>query len=141
MNFNATELLYIFLKVWGNALIKYKMSKYLSLNNTASRYEKKKLFAQTSLGEVFGVYFKNPVKLVRTRKVWYLLLHVLWLLLPKFNLCKGDWSLDYVRTKMWDFSNISLFPNIISLKSFGHSCGNSYTKFAFLVTRLVFTCG
>ena len=57
------------------------------------------------------------VKLDRARKVWYLLLRVFWLLLPKFNFWKGDWALGYVSTQIWDFSNISLFPKILSLKS------------------------
>ena len=42
-----------------------------------------------------------------------------------------------VSTKIWDFANISLFPKILSLKSFG----NSYTKFAILGITFRFTCG
>ena len=51
----------------------------------------------------------------RTTKVWYLLLHVSWLLLPKFNSWKGDWALGCVLTQIWDFSIIFLFPKILSL--------------------------
>ena len=35
-------------------------------------------------------------KLDRKRKVWYLLLRVVCLLLPKFNFWKGDWALGYI---------------------------------------------
>ena len=44
----------------------------------------------------------------------------------------GHWALGYVSTQTWDFPNISLFPKILSLKSFGNSWGNSCTKFAIL---------
>ena len=70
--------------------------------------------------KIFRTNPRNPVKLDRTRKVWYLLLRVFWLLLPKFNFWKEDWALDYVSTIVWDFPNISLFPKILSLKSLGN---------------------
>ena len=63
-----------------------------------------------------------------------------WLLLQKFNFWEGDWALDYVSNQIWDFPNISLFPKIVSLKSFGNPWGNSYTKFAILDITLRFTC-
>ena len=87
--------------------------------------------------KVFETKQRNPVKLDRTRKVWYLLLRVFWLLLPKFNFWKGNWA--YVSTQIWDFPNISLFRKILSLKSFGNSWGNSYTKFAILDIMFRFT--
>ena len=49
------------------------------------------------------------------RKVWYLLLHVFSLQLPKFTFWKGDWSLGYVSTQIWDYSNIYLFPKVLLL--------------------------
>ena len=64
--------------------------------------------------------------------VWYLLLRVFWLLLPKFNFWKGDWTLGYISTQIWDFPNIFLFPKILSLTLFGNSWGSSYTEFAIL---------
>ena len=87
---------------------------------------------------------------------------VFWLLLPTFNLWKGDWALAYVSSR--DFSSISQFPRILSLFFFlcGHlarppivenaakilsltlfrnSWGNSYTKFAILDIKFRFTCG
>ena len=59
---------------------------------------------------------RNPVKLERARKVWYLLLLGFWLLLPRFNFWKGDW---------W------LFPNFLRSyrKSFGNSWRNSHTRY------------
>ena len=53
----------------------------------------KTLFAQTILGKIFAAEWESPVKLDRARKIWYLLLCVFWLLLPKFNFWKGDWAL------------------------------------------------
>ena len=99
------------------------------------------LMGSTTLGKVFGTRWRNPAKLDRTRKVWYLLLHVFWLLLPKFNFCRGDGALGYVSTQIWDAPNISLFPKILSLKSFGNSWGNLYTKFSILDITFRFTCG
>ena len=94
-----------------------------------------------SKNKIFGTKQKNPVKLDCIRKVWYLLLRAFWLLLPKFNFWKGDWALGYVSTQIWDFPNISLFPKILSLKSFGNLWGNSYTMFAILDRTFHFTCG
>ena len=34
------------------------------------------------------------VKLDKTKKSWCLILRVFWLLLPKFNFWKKDWTLD-----------------------------------------------
>ena len=54
----------------------------------------------------------------------------------------GDLMGGYVFTQIWNFSNISEFPNIPKiLKSFGNSWGNSYTKFAILDIKFRFTCG
>ena len=58
------------------------------------------------------------------------------LLLPCL-LSGGDWVLGYVSTEIWDLRDISLFPKILSLKSFGNSWGNSCTKFAILDTTFV----
>ena len=101
----------------------------------------KYFFKATILGKIFRTKWRNPVKLDRTTKVWYLLLRLFWLLLPKFNLWKGDWALGYVSIQIWDFPNISLFPKILILKWFGNSWGNSYTKFAILDITFRFTCG
>ena len=52
-----------------------------------------------------------------------------------------DWALGFVSTEIWDFSNVSQFPKILSLKSFDNSWGNSYTKFAIQDIKCRFTCG
>ena len=70
------------------------------------------------------------IELERKRKVWCLLLSVFRLALPKLDFWKRGWSLGYVSMRISHFSNISLFPKILSLKSFGNPWGNSYTKFA-----------
>ena len=57
-----------------------------------------------SLQNIWNKIERNPVKLGRTRKFQYLLLRVLWLLLPKFNFWNRDWALGF--TQIWDFSNI-----------------------------------
>ena len=63
------------------------------------------------------------------------------MVLPKFNFWKGDFTLGYVSTQILDFPNISLFPEILSLKFFGNSWGNSDTKFGFLDIMFHFTRG
>ena len=68
---------------------------------------------------------KKPSKTGQVKKVWYLLLYVFWLLLPKFNFWNEGWALGYVSTQIWDFDDISLFPKILSLKLFCNSRGNS----------------
>ena len=80
---------------------------------------------------------KNPVKLDKTRNVWYLLLHASWLLLPKFIFFQ---SLN-VSTQIWDFSNIFSFPKILSLKVLCNLWGYSYTKFVIQDIKSSFTCG
>ena len=101
----------------------------------------KMFFSQAFLDKIFGTKQRNPVTLHRTRYVWHLLLRVFWLLLSVFDFWKGDWVLGYVSTKVWDFLNISLFPQVVSLKLFGNSSGNSYSKYAILDSMFRFTCG
>ena len=64
-----------------------------------------------------------------------------WLVWLKFNILKGDWALCYVSTQIWDCSYIFLFPNILSLKSFGTWRGMLDTKLAILDIMFHFTCG
>ena len=66
------------------------------------------------MDKIFGTKYRNQVKLDRTRRGWYLLLRVFWLLLPKLNFWRGDRALGYVSPQIWDFPNISLFPKIPS---------------------------
>ena len=60
-------------------------------------------------------------------------------LLLKFNFWKENWDLSYASTKILDFLNLSLFPKILSLMSFGNSWGSSDTKFAILDITNPFT--
>ena len=56
-------------------------------------------------------------------------------------LYRGDWTLGCVPMQFWDFANISLFPKILSLKSFDILWGNSNIMFQILDIKLRFTCG
>ena len=47
------------------------------------------------------------------------------LLLTKFSFWQEDLALGYYSMKFEDFLDISLFPKILSLRSFGNSWGNS----------------
>ena len=47
-----------------------------------------------------------------------------------------EWALGFVPTQFWDFSHISLFPSIASLKSLRNLWDNSYKKFKILFPRL-----
>ena len=49
------------------------------------------------------------------------------------------WPLNCVFKQISDFSNIFWFRKILSLKSFGNSWGNLYTKFVILVIKFHFT--
>ena len=54
---------------------------------------------------------------------------------PEFSFCRGDWAVCSTSTHFWDFSkpqkyfhkNISKRTQVLSLKPFGDSRGNSYT--------------
>ena len=50
----------------------------------------KNLPAQTISDKIFGTQWSNTVKLDRKRKLWYLFLRVLELLLAKSKFLKGD---------------------------------------------------
>ena len=90
--------------------------------------------------KIFGTKYRIPVILDRKRKVCYPFLQDFWLLLSKLNFLKRDWVPGFVSTQIWDFSNISLFPRILSPKSYANSFGNVYTRFAILDIKFGFTC-
>ena len=48
-----------------------------------------------------------------------------------FSFSKGDWTLDY--TQFWGFSEIPLFPKILSFKLFGNSWENFYILFLVII--------
>ena len=105
----------------------------------------KHLFAQTIQDKVIGTRKESPVKLDRTRKfdmyfcVFFFFFFLL--LLPKFDFLKGGWALGFVSIQIWEFFNVSLFPEILSLKLFCNSWGSSYTKFIVLDIKFRFNCG
>ena len=61
--------------------------------------------------------------------------------MPKTHFWRGNWTLGCVSTQFWDFSNISKFSMALSLKLFGNSLSNSYTKIFVLEIKFCFTCG
>ena len=61
--------------------------------------------------------------------------------MPKTHFLRGNWTLGCVSMQFWDFPNISKFSMALSLKLFGNSLSNSYTKFFALDIKLCFTCG
>ena len=52
-----------------------------------------------------------------------------------------DWALDYNSMNFWDFPDLSEFPKILSLKSWGKSWGNSSIPYLLLKIALCFNCG
>ena len=62
------------------------------------------------------------------------------LVLTKLSLWQGDWALGYHYMKFRQFSDISKFPNILSLKSFGNSWGNSYIPCLWILIAHRFIC-
>ena len=127
------------LKIWEMPW-EYTKCQKIKVSVSLGWIRTKNLFAQTILGKIFAKKLRTPVKLDWTRKLWFLLFHAFWLLLPKLNLCKRDWPLDYVSSQIWDFPKLFLFPNILTLKAFSNSWDNSYTEFLLLVTTFRFTC-
>ena len=74
-----------------------------------------------------------------TRKLWYLLLVNFWLLLSKFDFWREYWALGCVSTQIWDFSDVSYVPKILSLKWFRNSWSISQIKFVIADVTLRFT--
>ena len=69
-NFNATHLLYIFIKYRRNAL--KKMSK-IEFWRRLGRVMAWNMLSQKVPNKIFGTKYKNPVKLDKARRVWCLL--------------------------------------------------------------------
>lgn len=76
-----------------------------------------------------------------TRKTWYLILGIFGALVPWNYFSSRDWTLGCISLQFWDFCNISLFPRIPSLQSFGNLWNNSYIKLLILYIRFHFTWG
>ena len=57
----------------------------------------------------------------------------------KFTFWEEDWALNYNSMKLWNFPDISQFPEIASIQLFGNSWGNSCIRLYLLITTLHFT--
>ena len=95
------------------------------------------MFPQTILAKTCGTNYRNTIKLDNTSKMQYLILCVFWKLLPIFNFWKEEWALGCISIYISHFFNISEFPKILRLKTFGNSC----TKFVMLDIKYRFSCG
>ena len=104
--------------------LKYRQDTFLTLNKI--------------LGKIF---LKNQAKLNNSIKYWHLLSRNFWCLLPKSIFCSESKKLGSAHINFCVFTNISKFPKILSLKSFGNSSGNPYTMFVKLDIKSHFTCG
>ena len=60
-------------------------------------------------------------KYCKTNKVYFLFFRSFLLLLTKLPFCKEDLALGYHSSKFRQFSHISEFPKLLSLKSFSNS--------------------
>ena len=74
-------------------------------------------------------------------KVQYLFFSSFWLVLEHIWFWRQDWAPVYYSNTFPDFPDFSLFPKIVSLKSFSNSRGNSYTPCLLLIIAFYFTCG
>ena len=68
-------------------------------------------------------------------------MRVLWQLLSTFSLSKKDWAEGFFYTNISNFSNISWFPKILSLKSFRNSRSNWCAGFGLPDVKYCFTSG
>ena len=100
----------------------------------------KNLFLQTIIGKIFGTILRNTVKVNKTWKMWYLISRAFSLPLLTFTIWKEDWALGCVSTNICYFSNISKFPQILSLKSSPNTWGNLCSKFIMWYIKCRFTC-
>ena len=66
------------------------------------------------------------LKLHTTEKVWFLFFKIFLLGLIKFSFLQEDCTQGYHSMGFSSFPDISLFPKILCVKSFGNSWGNSY---------------
>ena len=76
----------------------------------------------TSMDKIFENNSSFPVKWGTTRKVQFLLSRSLLLALTKFSFWEEEWLLGYMGImKFLYYSELSQFPKILSLNSFGNS--------------------
>ena len=79
--------------------------------------------------KIFWEKIKKSSKVRQDRKLWYMFLNTFWAQVSKIYLSREDGTPDCVLMQFWDFSNIFLFPKILSLKLFGNTWGNLYRSF------------
>ena len=86
---------------------KFSCFHYCTINNNLGKSEWTRFLNSTFFNFVFCSCQQNWNKIKksenRTRKLWYLLLRIYWLLLPKIYFWKRDWALDSLSTQFWDF--------------------------------------
>ena len=74
----------------------------------------------TTIPKIFETKSSFHVKQRSTRKVQFLFFSSFLLVLTKYSFWEEDWALGYNSMKFGDFSDISKFPKILSLRSFGN---------------------
>ena len=75
----------------------------------------------------FTKYSRQTLVFVWNRwRVNFLFFREFLLVLTKLSFREEDWALGNNSMKFWDLPDISQFPKILSLKSFGNSCDNWY---------------
>ena len=84
-----------------------KVVKVESLQLFSWKAKSSMLDSDYNTGQNIWNKIEKSTKIDRTRKVWYLLSSVFWLLLPKFNFLKRDWTRLYLHlSPVWHFPNI-----------------------------------
>ena len=136
-NFNATDLLYIFIKI-VERLWSYRKCPTFQVKKWSGRVVAKKCVRSDNPGK--NIWHKVKKYSKTGYLIWYLILRVSELLLPKFDFWKKDRTLGFVSTQVLYFSDISQFLKIQGLKSFDNSFGNLCTKFVILNIKCRFTC-
>ena len=87
--------------------------------------------------KVFGTKLKNSIKIRQHWKSLASIFTYFWI--ANFKFSKGDSTLGFIQ--VWSFSNISQFPQIVSLTLFGNLWDNSYTRTLILEIKFRFNCG
>ena len=94
----------------------------LGTPNTECPHRTLKIFhpPATTIHRTFEINASFHLKQRTTGKVQFLFFGSFLLVLTKFSFWEEDWALGYNSMKIWDFPDISKFPKILSLQSFGN---------------------
>ena len=84
------------------------------------------LFKPIIIHKIFETNSSFHVKQRTTGNVWFLFFKRFLLVLTKFSFWQEEWVLGYHSMKFRHLPDISLFPMILSYKSFDNSWGKSY---------------